>query len=126
MSLKLKPAPTVLIVDDDPNILELLQESLEDLSFTVIKALNGEEALAIVHSQKIDCLITDIAMPKMDGPELVRKLHSEGYSMPLFFITGYQDYPRENLNLFKPRAIIFKPFDFEELALLVKNHMMRL
>ncbi len=126
MSLKAKPNPTILVVDDDPNILELLQESLEDLSFRVLKAGNGEEALQILHSEKVDCLVTDLSMPVMDGTELVRKLQQEGHEIPFFFITAYQDYPRENLNLYKPRAIIFKPFDFQELALLVKNHMMRL
>lgn len=126
MTLKEKSASTILIVDDDPNILELLQESLEDLSFKVLKATNGQEAIGIIRSQKVDCLVTDIAMPEMDGPELVRNLHQEGVNLPFFFITAYQDYPKENLNLLKPRAIIFKPFDFEELALLVKNHMMRL
>jgi len=126
MSLKEKPNPTILIVDDDPNILELLQESLEDLSFKVVKATQGIEALKVVRTQNVDCLITDISMPEMDGPELIRTLHNEGRHIPFFLITAYQDYPRENLNLYKPRAIIFKPFDFEELALLVKNHMMRL
>lgn len=126
MSLKEKPPQTILIVDDDPNILDLLQESLEDLSYQVVKAADGIEALNIIHSRKIDCLITDISMPNMEGPELVKKLISEGHHIPFFFITGYQDYPRENLNVYKPRAIIFKPFDFEELALLVKNHLMRL
>lgn len=126
MTLKVKPAPTILIVDDDPNILELLQESLEDLSFKVVKALNGKEALAVLRAQKVDCLVTDISMPEMDGPELIRTIQQEGNRLPFFFITAYQDYPKENLNQLKPRAIIFKPFDFEELALLVKNHMMRL
>lgn len=124
--LKEKPAPTILIVDDDPNILELLKESLEDLSFKVLMAQNGKEALDIFHTHHVDCLVTDISMPLVDGPELIRTLLSEGHQVPFFFITAYQDYPKENLNVYKPRAIIFKPFDFEELALLVKNHMMRL
>lgn len=126
MSLKPNQSLTVLIVDDDPNILDLLQESLMDLSFKVIKAENGEEALNVVKKNKIDCIVTDIAMPKMDGPEMIRRLHTEGHTIPFFFVTAYHDYPREDLNEFKPRAIIFKPFDFEELALLVKNHMMRI
>lgn len=126
MSLIVKSALNILIVDDDPNMLDLLQESLEDLSFRVFRAANGEEALRMLKTQKVDCIITDISMPKIDGPELIRRIEADGLTIPFFFITGYLDYPRENLNLYKPRAIIFKPFDFEELALLVKNHMMRL
>jgi DNA-binding response OmpR family regulator len=126
MSLKPNAPMTVLIVDDDPNILELLEESLQDLSFKVVQAGDGEEGLAQVKKNKIDCIITDISMPKLDGPAMIKRLHADGHTIPFFFVTAYHDYPRENLNEFKPRAIIFKPFDFEELALLVKNHMMRI
>lgn len=122
MSLKV---PTILIVDDDPHIVILLRDCLEDLSFKVFTASNGEEAIELLKGQKVDCIVSDIAMPKIDGPELIRRLQAEGNMVPFFFITGYQDYPRENLNEYKPRAIIFKPFDCEELALLIKNHMMR-
>lgn len=117
---------TVLLVDDDPNILEVFKESLEDLSFTVYTALNGALALELLSAAKIDCLVTDINMPVMDGLKLIATLQSQNNFIPFFFITGYQDYPRENLNVFKPRAIIFKPFDFEEASMLIKNHLMRL
>lgn len=116
---------TVLVVDDDKGLLELFKEGLEDLSFTVVTAENGLEAKKILATEVIDCLITDIAMPEMDGAELVSYLRSQDNEMPVFFITGYQDYSREVLNSFKPKAIIFKPFDIEEAALLIKNHFLR-
>ena len=114
----------VLVVDDDKGLLELFKEGLEDLSFTVVTAENGLEAKKILATEVIDCLITDIAMPEMNGAELVTYLRSQDNEMPVFFITGYQDYSREVLNSFKPKAVIFKPFDIEEAALLIKNHFL--
>ncbi len=116
---------SVLVVDDDPVILEIFRENLEDLSFNVFTASSAKEALKL-DMDKIDCIITDVIMPEMTGTELINILESKGHHKILFFMTGYKDYPREELNKFKPRAIIFKPFDIEEAALLIKNHMMRL
>ncbi|MDO9183933.1 MAG: response regulator [Bacteriovorax sp.] len=126
MALKEKSKQTVLIVDDDADLIELLKESLEDLSFVVYSAKDGLMALKFLESARVDCIVTDIAMPNMTGPELIAKLQDRQDFTPFFFVTGYHEYPREDLNHFKPRAIIFKPFDFEEAALLIKNHLMRI
>lgn len=115
----------VLLVDDDPGLLEIFQEALEDLSFVVTTALSGEEGQKILSSQKYHCLITDISMTGMSGVELVTSLRDAGSEIPVYFITGYSDYSREKLNDLKPKAIIFKPFDVEEAALLIKNHFLR-
>lgn len=117
----------MLLVDDDQNLRELFKEGLEDLSFHVLTASDGVEARALFEKKiPIDCLITDISMPDMNGAELVTFLRGEDCDIPVFFITGYMDYSREVLNSFRPLAVIFKPFDIEEAALLVKNHFLRL
>ena len=126
MVLKVKVPHSVLVIDDDSQIIELLKESLEDLSLIVHSAKNGEEALNFLASNKVDCLVLDVFMPIMTGPELIKALRERDDQTPFFFITGYLEYPRDNLNPLKPRAIIFKPFDFEEAASLIKNHLMRL
>lgn len=120
-----KVKTTILLVDDDPDLLEIFKEGLEDFSFNVITASNGVEARQIISSSKIDCLVTDIVMPEMTGAELVTFLRGEDNHIPVFFITGYMDYSREVLNSFKPKAVIFKPFDIEEASLLIKNHFLR-
>ena len=126
MVLKVKAPQSVLLVDDDLDIIELFKESLEDLSFIVHIANDGAQALKFLSSNKVDCIITDIVMPVMTGPGLIQALQDRSDQTPFFYITGYLEYPREDLNKFKPRAIIFKPFDFEEAAMLVKNHLMRI
>lgn len=116
----------ILVVDDDKNLLDLFKEGLEDLSFDVVTAENGLQAKELLGSGKFDGLVTDITMPEMSGAELVTYLRGEDNQIPVFFITGYQDYSREVLNSFKPKAVIFKPFDIEEASLLIKNHFLRM
>ena len=123
--MKDKKHPIILLVDDDLGLVELLKEGLEDLSFEVMTASNGLEALEVMKEGKIDCLVTDITMPGMNGVELVRNIREKNQHLPVFFITGYMDYPRDVLNAFHPQAVIFKPFDIEEAALLVKNYFLR-
>ncbi|NOT78386.1 MAG: response regulator [Bacteriovoracaceae bacterium] len=116
---------TILLVDDEPGLLELMKEGLEDFNFLVFCASNGSEALEMMKKHSVDCLITDIKMPVMGGIELVTKLRESRLTIPVFFITAYQDLPKEVLANLQPKAIIFKPFDIEEAALLVKNYFLR-
>ena len=120
-----KTTPLILVVDDEAGIVDLFKECLEDLSFRVEGAINAKDALEIFKTQKVDCIITDVSMPAMSGIELAAQVRKIKFDLPIFFMTAYHDHPREELNLFFPKAIIFKPFDFEEAALLVKQHFLR-
>lgn len=115
----------VLLVDDEPDMLDIFKDGLEDLSFEVTCAQNVQAAQNFLRSNNYQCLITDIAMPGLSGVDLVAGLRAEGNDIPVYFITGYSDYSREKLNYLKPKAIIFKPFDIEEASLLIKNHFLR-
>jgi two-component system response regulator YesN len=120
-----KTTPTILVVDDEPGIVELFKECLEDLSFKVEGVTSAQDALEVFRTKNIDCVVTDVSMPVMTGIELAAQIRKLKFDVPLFFMTAYHDHPREELNLFFPKAIIFKPFDFEEAALLVKQHFLR-
>ncbi len=115
----------ILLVDDDPDLIEVFKEGLEDLSFEVHCAADADSADALMASKNFDCLITDISMPGRSGVEMVSSIRAKGNEIPVFIITGYLDYSREKLNALKPKAIIFKPFDVEEAAVLIKNHFLR-
>jgi two-component system, OmpR family, response regulator MprA len=69
--------PTVLIVDDDPKLLKMLQRTLAYENLNVLTATNGLEALPLVQAQQPDLLVVDWMMPKMDGLALVRRLRDE-------------------------------------------------
>ena len=78
----------LLVVDDEPNILELLSASLRFAGFEVASAANGVDALRLARSFRPDLLVLDVMMPEMDGFDLVRRLRSEGSRTPVVFLTA--------------------------------------
>ena len=68
------PAPTVLVVEDDPTILQLLEVNFEMEGFTVVRAEDGLLGLEAARSKRPDVIVSDVMMPKMSGLELVRAL----------------------------------------------------
>ncbi|HYX35421.1 MAG TPA: response regulator [Oligoflexus sp.] len=79
---------TILIVEDDPELRDLLVESCLSLTRLVIEAANGEEALKLFHSHKIDAILSDNNMPFLSGMELLQKIREEGSDVPFVFLTG--------------------------------------
>lgn len=80
----------ILIVDDEPMILRIMQVALEDRGYTVTSAQNGEQALAILESMVPDAVITDIDMPRMNGQQLCVTLRERftAEQLPLFIVTA--------------------------------------
>lgn len=78
---------TVLIVDDDKEIAELLQFYLENEGYIVYKAYNGEKALKVISEQSIDLVILDVMMPKIDGLEVCRKIR-ETRNTPILMLSA--------------------------------------
>ena len=68
---------TVLVVDDDPVILKLLEVNFEMEGFTVLVARDGEEGIAVARADQPDLIVSDIMMPKVSGLELVTALKSD-------------------------------------------------
>lgn len=78
---------TVLIVDDDQTIVELMRDFLEDEGFGVIEAFNAEMALVILSQSMVDCIILDIMMPGQNGFELCRQIRRTN-DTPLIFLSS--------------------------------------
>lgn len=78
---------TVLVVDDDPAIVDLLRDFLEMEGFGVATALNGEEALQLIEREPIGCMLLDVMMPAMSGFDLCRRIR-ETRDMPILFLSG--------------------------------------
>ena len=78
----------VLVVDDEPNIVELLTVSLKFQGFEVATATSGLQALEVAPEFKPDAFILDVMMPGMDGFELLPKLRSLGFEGPVLFLTA--------------------------------------
>jgi CheY-like chemotaxis protein/two-component sensor histidine kinase len=85
---------TVLVVEDEEGVLELVREVLEMEGYTVLVAKHGAEALRIAgaHEGPIELLFTDIVMPEMNGTELAKQLRRSRPEIKLLFASGYTDY----------------------------------
>jgi len=84
---------TLLLVENEAAIRNLLQMALRKNGYTVLAAESGREALELVrvHAGPLDLLITDVMMPDMDGPELVRQLTTIRPETRTLFMSGYMD-----------------------------------
>lgn len=80
--------PTVLIVDDDPKLLKMLQRTLIYENLDVLTATNGLEALPIVQAHKPDLIIVDWMMPKMDGVSFIQRLRDEENKTMILMLTA--------------------------------------
>jgi DNA-binding response OmpR family regulator len=111
---------TILVVEDEEAILDLLRRTLEKLGYTVLVAGDGEEALRVAeqHEAAIDMMITDVMMPRMGGFELAEKLAPLRPEMLVLFMSGYDQDMGSSLQLLGQvrREIVQKPFDVHALA----------
>ena len=84
---------TILVVDDDPHILEVVEARLTASGYRTITAPGAEQAIGIVKSQQVDLLISDVRMPGMGGMELFKEVHGLHPSLPVIFLTAYGTIP---------------------------------
>ena len=77
----------ILVVEDDEDIIKLLKIYLEGDGYRVISAENGIDALKIIENIKVDLVVMDIMMPKMDGYELTKKIR-EKYTIPIIILSA--------------------------------------
>ncbi|NLX17870.1 MAG: sigma-54-dependent Fis family transcriptional regulator [Desulfobulbus sp.] len=82
---------TILIVDDEPNYLIVLEELLKDEGYEVFSAESGLTALPIVYSTDLDLVLSDMKMPGMDGIELLAKIKEYNRELPVILITAYAE-----------------------------------
>jgi FixJ family two-component response regulator len=113
--------PLVSIVDDDESVRESLPDLLKELGFAAEAFSSAEEFLESDPIGRTECLILDISMPGMTGPELQRELSRRGSQIPIIFITAHAD-DTVLPALFEQGAVecLFKPFS--EAALLEALH----
>jgi len=104
--------PRILIVDDDPNILEVLDARLTASNFKVFKTCDAIGAAHILKNESIDLLITDIKMPVKSGMDLFSEIQETLPDLPVIFLTAYGTIP-DAVDAIKQGAIdyISKPFD---------------
>ena len=113
----------VLIVDDEPDTLELVKLVLESGGFETVLAASGKEALNELEASKPDIVLLDIMMPDMDGWEVFRKIKEYNVNMPIAILTAKaQNFDRLlGLHVLKADDYITKPFGKNELISRVRK-----
>ena len=102
---------TVLIVEDEKNIVDILRFNLQREGYQTCEAFDGEEGLAKACSQQPDLILLDVMLPKLGGFEICKTLRSEGFTVPILMLTAREE---ENDKIFGLEAgaddYITKPF----------------
>jgi len=106
----------ILVVDDEPDLCELLAAELEGGGFATATATSAITALDLVKSGNIDLIVSDIRMPEMDGMTMLKRLGSDHSRVPpVIFVTGYADVSLEEAFDSGAVAIFSKPVDYDAL-----------
>src|SRR5215471_7264031 len=83
----MKRQPTILVVDDEQGIIELMRDFLEVDGFTVLAARDGAQALATLAREEVDCVLLDIMMPDVSGFDVLRRIR-ETADVPVLFLSA--------------------------------------
>jgi two-component system cell cycle sensor histidine kinase/response regulator CckA len=115
---------TLLVVEDDQAVRKVLVRSLLADGFRVIEAEDGEQGyqLALQHAAQIDLVITDVVMPTLGGPEMIRRLIVTFPDLKVIFVSGYADDRLDPSDLDKSRSeFLSKPYTFKEMRGLINK-----
>jgi two-component system, OmpR family, response regulator len=120
------PEARLLVVDDEPNILELLATSLRFAGFEVATATNGREALTEARRLRPDLVVLDVMMPDMDGFSVVRRMRGEGTTAPVLFLTA-RDATDDKVTGLTVGGddYVTKPFSLEEIVARIRAVLRR-
>ncbi|MBE8146805.1 response regulator transcription factor [Brevibacterium casei] len=117
---------TLLVVDDEPNIRELLSTSLRFAGFDVVSAANGAEALRLAEQTNPDLLVLDVMPPDMDGFTVTRRLRQIGMNAPVVFLTARDDTSDKITGLtVGGDDYVTKPFSLEEVVARIRAVLRR-
>lgn len=116
----------ILVVDDEPSIVTLLQFNLEQAGFQVITAEDGEEGIRSVKAEKPDLIVLDLMLPKMDGMQVCKELRQEKWGIPILMLTAKDDELDKILGLeLGADDYLTKPFSPREVVARVKAILRR-
>jgi signal transduction histidine kinase/ActR/RegA family two-component response regulator len=117
------PGARILLVEDDPRVRAATVGALEDLNYEPIACSSGADAIKLFESQEFDLVISDVIMPEMNGPELIRHLKATHGDFAVLFVTGYVgEGETDNLVGYE---LLRKPFTVGALANAVSSALSR-
>jgi two-component system, OmpR family, response regulator len=121
-----QPEARLLVVEDDPNILELLSASLRYAGFEVTTATRGQEAASAVQRRRPDLVVLDVMLPDLDGFEVARRIRSGGDRTPVVFLTARDSTEDKVRGLtLGGDDYVTKPFSLEEVIARIRAVLRR-
>jgi CheY-like chemotaxis protein len=118
---------TVLVVDDDAQLRELLARTLADAGFDVLQADNGKTALEVARGSgmPVGLVVSDVCMPVMDGLELARRFRTLHPLVPILLISGNPGWAVSDQSALDGEQVLRKPFTADSLLLAVTQMLTR-
>jgi len=116
--------PSILVVDDELLIRDLLYDFFSGQGWQISVAENGEKALNILHDKSIDLVLTDIKMPEMDGLTLTSRMKEKFPSIPVVVMTGYPSVDTA-IQAIRSKVVdyIVKPFNINQLYKVIEEQL---
>jgi two-component system cell cycle sensor histidine kinase/response regulator CckA len=117
---------TILLVEDEDAVRAFAKRALESRGYTVLEAESGQVGLEVLEEfgEEPDLIVSDVVMPEMDGPSMLRELRKRGIKTKVVFVSGYaEDAFEKNLEGQTDFAFLPKPFTLKQLAEAVKENM---
>lgn len=113
---------SVLIIDDEPDILELMEEEFRYCGYTTLTATSGNEAVQILQKTPIDIVVSDYKMPNGNGMVVLDYVNKMNTGRPIFyFVSGQADVSVEDALKAGAKKFFTKPFDLDELIRQIEN-----
>jgi DNA-binding response OmpR family regulator len=115
----------ILVVDDEPKIIQLTQDYLENAGFSVLSAGNGERALSVIHADQPDLVVLDLGLPGMDGLDICRSIRKTS-NLPIIMLTARDEEADKIVGLeLGADDYVTKPFSPKELVARVRSVLRR-
>jgi two-component system cell cycle sensor histidine kinase/response regulator CckA len=117
---------TILLVEDEEGLRALNARGLASRGYTVLQAGNGVEAIEVLEKNggKVDLVVSDVVMPEMDGPTLLKELRRRNPALQIIFVSGYaEDAFEKSLPKGEQFSFLPKPFTLKQLVAAVKETM---
>lgn len=113
----------ILIIEDEPGIYNFLKQGLEEEGFKITIASDGKQGIELFHSRKLDLILLDWMLPKMNGIDVCKVIREKDTEVPILFLTA-KDTVQETIEGLQSGAndYIKKPFSFDELLERIKIH----
>ncbi len=111
---------TILVVDDEPLLLEVISFAIEDEGYKTMTANSVDEALKVIDENKIDAILSDVRMPKKNGVDFIKAVMARPEKIPFTFMSGFSELDDKSAKALGAISLIAKPIDLAQMPEILK------